>query len=82
MVMYQLDLPPLWCIHNVFHTLVLSLYYKMREHGINYSKPTLDLIDGEPEWEVEQILASWCSGRPNQLQYLIKWAGYLESKNS
>ena len=52
-VTYHLDLPPSWQIHNAFHASLLSLYHKTREHRTNYSKPTPELIDNEPEWEVE-----------------------------
>ncbi len=71
-VTYCLNLPPTWQIHNAFHALTHSLYYKMREYRVNYTKPPPNLIDREPEWEVEQILASWHIGRLCQLQYLIK----------
>ena len=57
-VTYQLQLPSTWRIHNVFHASLLSPYYEMGVHRVNYSEPTPDLIDGEPEWEVEAILDS------------------------
>src|SRR6266851_5097469 len=81
-VTYQLQLPSTWRIHNVFHTSLLSPYYETGVHGVNYSEPTLDLIDGEPEWEVEAILDSKRSGRKDELYYLIKWVGYSDANNS
>ncbi len=57
-VTYHLDLPLTWQIHNAFHTSTHSLYHETREHGANYTKPLPNLINREPEWEVEQILAS------------------------
>jgi hypothetical protein len=36
-VAYQLGLPVAWGIHNVFHTSLLSPYYKMTAHGPNFS---------------------------------------------
>jgi len=54
----------------------------MLEYGIGYSTPALDLIEGEPEWEVDTILAARCFGQCHQLQYLVKWVGYPESENS
>ena len=44
-------------------------------------KPPPDLIDGEEEYEVEEILQSRKSGRGRKVQYLVKWKGYPESDN-
>jgi len=38
------------------------------------------VIDGEPEWEVEEILNSRWHWR--RFQYLIKWKGYGRKHNS
>jgi len=38
------------------------------------------VIDGEPEWEVEEILDSRWHRR--RFQYLIKWKGYDREHNS
>jgi hypothetical protein len=80
-VVYQLQLPPSWNIHPVFHTSLLSPYHKTPSHGPNFSWPPPDLIDSEEEYEVEQIKAHQNFGRLKCLQYLIKWKGYLESDN-
>jgi hypothetical protein len=53
---YQLGLPAQWKVHNMFHASYLSPYYKSPEHGENFPKPPPDLINGEKEWEVEQIV--------------------------
>ncbi len=55
-VMYQINLPHSWKIHNVFHTFYLSRYNETPEHGPNYLEPPPELIEGEEEWEVEAIL--------------------------
>ena len=52
-VAYQLQLPPSWNIHPVFHTSLLSSYSKMPLHGPNFSQPPPDLIENEEEYEVE-----------------------------
>ena len=57
-VTYHLKLPATWQIHNVFHMSLLLPYHETKVHSINYSEPVPDLIDGEPEWEVEAILDS------------------------
>jgi len=54
---YQLDLPPTWKIHPVFHATLLTPYKETETHGPNFLEPPPDIIEGEPEWEVEKILA-------------------------
>src|SRR6266478_2264126 len=81
-VAYQLILPVNWRIHNVFHALLLNPYHETDAHGPNFTRPPPDLIEGEEEYEVEQIVAHRTFGRSKHLQYLIKWKGYPESDNS
>jgi hypothetical protein len=57
-VMYRLTLPPSMKIHPVFHVDLLTRYREMEAHGPNYKRPPPDIIDGEPEWEVEKIISS------------------------
>jgi hypothetical protein len=52
---YQLSLPMAWGIHDVFHSLLLSPYHEMTQHGPNFSQPPSDLIEGEEEYEVKVI---------------------------
>ena len=51
-------------------------------HGPNYSRPPPDLVDGEEEFEVEQILDMKQIGRGRKTYYLVKWKGYPTSDNS
>ena len=81
-VSYHLALPSAWRIHNAFHAAVLSPYQETVVHGPNYPTPAPDLIDGEPEWEINTILASRHHGRKQELQYLIKWVRYPKLDNS
>ena len=53
---YQLKLPSQWKIHNVFHATLLTPYKEMTLNGNQNQEPAPELIDGQPEWEVEQIL--------------------------
>jgi len=71
---YQLDLPPMWKIHPVFHTTLLTPYKETEAHGPNFLEPLPDIIEGEPEWEVEKILAE--RRYRNKRQYLIRWKNY------
>jgi Chromo (CHRromatin Organisation MOdifier) domain len=81
-VAYKLALPSHWKIHNVFYTDLLTPYKETDAHGPNFTSPPPELIEGEPEYEVEHILASRRFGRCRKLQYLVKWLGYPSSENS
>ena len=80
-VTYQLTLPPTWKIHDVFHVDLLTPYIETDFHGENFTRPPPDLIAGEDEYEVEQILDSRRHGRGRKVQYLVKWRGYPDSDN-
>jgi len=58
---YQLQLPVQWRIHPVFHASLLTPYKKNDIHGTNFLEPPPDLIEGEPKYEVEAIVAHQCS---------------------
>ena len=38
-VAYQLDLPPSWMIHDVFHAGLLSPYHETEQYGANFPRP-------------------------------------------
>jgi Chromo (CHRromatin Organisation MOdifier) domain len=84
-MVFKLRLPEQWKqkrLHPVFHASLLSPYKETEEHGLNFLEPPPDIIEGEEEYEVEQVLDSRHSGRKKQLQYLLKWKGYSEVHNS
>jgi hypothetical protein len=66
----------------MFHTSLLSPYIKTEIHGPNYPKPPPDIIKGEPEFEVEQIVGSRHMGKGQTLQYKIRWKGYPPAHDS
>ena len=77
---FRLELPSQWKVHPVLHASLLTLYKETREHGPNFTEPLPDLIDGQLEWEVEEILgAKRCQ---KQLQYLVRWKGFSEAHDS
>ena len=57
-------------------TLLLTPYHETEFHRPNFTKPPPDLIDGEEEYEIEEILQSRKNGRGCKVQYLVKWKGY------
>src|SRR5712675_1276152 len=75
-IAYRLQLPSTWGIHNVFHVALLTLYKETPEHGPNFLEPPPEVIEGEEEWEVEQVLGKRHFGRGRKLQYLVRWKGY------
>ena len=67
-------------IHPVFHASKLVPYH---DTDIPGQKPPMlppDLIDGIPEWEIEDILAS--RKRRGKLEYHIQWKGYDTSERT
>ena len=80
-VNYCLELPTQWSIHPVFHINLLTPYRETITHGTNYLRPPPDLVDNEEEYKVERILDSWLFSWRKRLQYLVKWAGYLDLDN-
>jgi chromatin segregation and condensation protein Rec8/ScpA/Scc1 (kleisin family) len=70
-------------IHDVFHVDLLTPFVETSEYGQAYPQPPPELIDGEEEYEVEEILNDRIKPRmQNQMQYYMKWKGYSQSENS
>lgn len=77
---YRLKLPQQWKnVHPVFHVSKLDPYNEDPESP-NFPQPPPDIVEGEPEWEVEEVRDSRLFNR--RLQYLIKWKGWPEAENS
>ena len=55
-VTYCLKLPTSLKIHDVFHVDLLTPYHETSKHGANYTQPPPELIDGEGEYQVEEII--------------------------
>jgi len=56
---FQLELPPQWQIHNVFHSSLLDLHQANDIEGRKQLIPQPpDIVEGIPEYEVEEILDS------------------------
>ena len=54
---YRLCLLPMWKIHNIFHTSLLSTYRETADHGPSFINPPPEEIDSKEEYEVAEILS-------------------------
>jgi hypothetical protein len=75
---YRLQLPrSMSRVHPVVHVSELKEYHPPLQDSVPaqlHDRPPPDIIDGQPEFEVEDILDSRTFRR--QHQYLVKWKGY------
>jgi len=71
---YKLDLPPSMKIHNTFHISLLELYNNDKLPSQKTEPPPPIIIEGEPEYELEQIVDSRL--HYGKLQYRAKWTRY------
>ncbi len=80
---YKLKLLKNFKVHLTFHVYLLKSVARdasrpNREHN---SRPPLDLVHNEPEFEVEVVLKSKQLKRQER-EYLVKWKGYHPIKAS
>jgi hypothetical protein len=73
-VNYRLQLPKHWKMRNNFHACLLTLYTENEIYGPAYPRPPADIVEGEPEWEVDRILKHR-RGRGGT-EYHVLWRGY------
>jgi len=71
---YKLDLLPSMRIHNTFHISLLEPYHDNKFSSQRAQPPPPIIIEGEPEYELEQIIDSRL--HYGKLQYPAKWTGY------
>jgi hypothetical protein len=67
-------------IHDVFHMDLLAPFHQTENYGTAFPQPPPDLIEGEEEYEVEEIISDRMIRRKHQ--YLVKWNRYPLSENS
>ena len=76
---YKLHLPASMTIHNTFHISVLEPYEDNSFPSQIQTPPPPIEIDGEPAYELEEIIDSRV--HRSNLQYRAKWTGYSPEHN-
>jgi len=71
---YKLDLPPSMRIHNTFHISLLEPYHDDKFSSQRAQPPPPIIIEGEPVYELEQIIDSRL--HYGKLQFRAKWSCY------
>ena len=79
----KLGLPLQMRIHPIFHNSLLKPYVETPEHGPNFLRPPLEIVEGqEGHYKIEKILAARPTRNRKSTQYLVHWKGYPSSDNS
>ena len=79
-VTYRLKLPKTWCIHPVFHSILLKPFTQTPQYGPVKTKPPPDLIEGEEQYKVDHIVSH--RRHKGRLSFLIQWKGYGPEEDS
>ena len=82
LVAYRIELPQTMKIHNVFHVDLLIPHRQTEAYGETYCQPPPELIDGEEEYEIKEIIDQCTDKQRRKKQYLVSWVGYPASENS
>ena len=75
----KLKLPASYKIHDIINVSWLRLY-KEPTAGQRISPPEPVEVEGQPEYEVEEVLDSRL--KKGKLEYLVKWSGYTDEYNT
>ncbi|PIL22587.1 hypothetical protein GSI_15276 [Ganoderma sinense ZZ0214-1] len=73
---YELKLPKDLALHPVFHVSLLLPHKESQLPGRHPPEPASIEVEGEEEYEVEEVLESRRYGRWKKLQYLVHWMGW------
>ena len=73
---FEVEMPSSYKGSNLFHAdrLRKAPTNPMPQQAVE--PPPAEEIDGEPEWEIDQVLASRLFGKYKKLQYQVSWIGY------
>lgn len=72
---YKLELPSTMKIHPVFHVSMLEPVASDPLPGQKQVPPPPVIVDGELEFQVDEILDAKRTRNPDQPMYLVKWTG-------
>jgi hypothetical protein len=84
-VSFELELPPRYKIHRVFHSSLLKLYKESKSRPFGLPLPVDWITDDEPVYEVEKVLLHRdrrLAGNRSRREYLLKWKGYGPEHNT
>jgi len=81
-VAYKLKLPSTWKIHDIFHASLLTPYKETDQHRLNFLEPPPEILDSEPEWEIQKVLKERSFGHWKKKQYLVRWKDYSPAHDS
>ena len=70
---YRLELPASMQIHNVFHPSLLRKAATDPLPGQQTEPPRPVTVDGQEEWEIDDILDARLFGRNRRLQFRVRW---------
>ena len=79
-MVYQLQLPPKWKIHPIFHAGLLHPYQETKLHGENYLWPPPEIIKNQEEFKIERIIDAKTVGK--RRLFHVRWKGYPASDDS
>ena len=74
---YKLELPPHLKMHPVFHVSLLKLF---KEGDRSQPPPKPIVVNGEEQWEVEEIVGE--RGKGKGAEVLVKWQGFGVEDNT
>jgi hypothetical protein len=67
----------------MFHNSLITPYITILEHGPNYTQPCPTIVEGKDKhYKMETVLNVRTTPNQHGIQYLVKWKGYPNSKNS
>jgi hypothetical protein len=78
---YKLELPSTWKIHPVISIAHLERH-EHDEHGRTVPPPPPDIVDGNEEWEVKEVVRKRYNKRRKRWEYNIKWKNYGTEHNT
>lgn len=79
---YELKLPASMKVHPVFHVSLLTKYQPDTIPGRVQPPPEPVPVDGDIEYEVQEVINSRRTARNQKLQYLVRWKGYQSDEDT